>query len=98
MNDDFIVIQATGQEAEENQEIIVTYRVTSKETNEERKVELYYHITVIDVNYNINYIFNIYHRTGQVGNFVDTLIEDSPLLRGIVVRINLSNFNTNIPL
>ncbi len=97
LNADFTVIQSTGQEAEENQDIIVTYKVMSEERSEDRKVDVYYHITVVDVNYNINFIFDIYHRTGSEGNYTDTLIENSSLLKGVVIRINLSNFNTNIP-
>lgn len=91
----FTVVQSTGQEANDEEEIIVTYKVMSEERNIDRKVDVYYHVTVVDIFSNVNFIFELYHRTGTEGSYTDTLIKNSSL-KDEVIRINISNFDTDV--
>ncbi len=79
----------TGQEPAENEDVVITYRVTSE--NGEQKV--FYHITVIDIDYNVTLVFNVYFEVN--GEKIPANIESSPLL-GWTVLINVKNFNTNV--
>jgi len=74
----------TSQEGvSENEDIIITYRVTS----EDGLHMVYYHITVTDVTYNVSYIFDVVYE----GNAL------KPDLNGIVIVINVRNMTTNLP-
>ncbi len=64
-------------------DIIVTYRVTS----EDGLNEVYYHITVTDVTYNVSYIFDVIYE----GNAL------RPNINGLVVVINVRNMITDVP-
>lgn len=64
-------------------DIIITYRVTSEDGNS----EVYYHITVTDVTYNVSYIFTVIYE----GNGVKPDLEDT------VIVINVRNMTTNLP-
>ncbi|MDY0075129.1 MAG: hypothetical protein RBR75_04590, partial [Acholeplasmataceae bacterium] len=74
----------TSQEGvSETDDIIITYRVTS----EDGLHQVYYHITVTDVTYNVSYIFDVIYE----GNAL------KPSLIGSVIVINVRNMNTNLP-
>ena len=74
----------TSQEGvSEDQDIIITYRVTS----EDGLHFVYYHITVTDVTYNVSYIFDVIYE----GNSL------KPNLTGSVIIINVRNMTTNLP-
>jgi hypothetical protein len=64
-------------------DIIITYRVTS----EDGMSEVYYHITVTDVTYNVSYIFEVIYE----GNGVKPNLDDT------VIVINVRNMSTNLP-
>jgi hypothetical protein len=64
-------------------DIIITYRVTSEDGNS----EVYYHITVTDVTYNVSYIFEVIYE----GNGLQ------PDLNDAVIVINVRNMSTNLP-
>ncbi|NLB84580.1 MAG: hypothetical protein GX794_00460, partial [Acholeplasmataceae bacterium] len=92
----FTVNQKTGEELEPDEngdvdDIIVTYKVVS----ENKKVVVYYHITVMNSEFNVNFIFDIYYRTIEGGIVVDTPINQS-ILNDSVIHINLVNFNTDV--
>lgn len=73
----------TASEETENDDIIITYRVTS----ESGLNMVYYHITVTDVTYNVSFIFDVIY----VGNALQ------PDLNGAVIVINVRNMSTNLP-
>jgi hypothetical protein len=73
----------TASEETENDDIIITYRVTS----ESGLNVVYYHITVTDVTYNVSFIFDVIY----VGNALQ------PDLSGAVIVINVRNMSTNLP-
>jgi hypothetical protein len=73
----------TANEGNENEDVIVIYRVTSEDLNH----EVYYHITVTDVTYNVSYIFEVVYE----GNAL------VPTLEGKVIVINVRNMDTNLP-
>ncbi len=68
---------------DENEDVIVTYRVTS----ENGLSQVYYHITVTDITYNVSLIFDVIYE----GNAL------MPNLDGLVVVINVRNMKTNLP-
>ncbi len=67
----------------ELEDIIITYRVTSEDGNS----EVFYHITVTDVTYNVSYIFEVIYE----GNALQ------PELNDAVIVINVRNMTTNLP-
>jgi hypothetical protein len=73
----------TASEETENDDIIITYRVTS----ESGLNVVYYHITVTDITYNVSFIFDVIY----VGNTLQ------PDLDGAVIVINVRNMSTNLP-
>lgn len=73
----------TSSEGSESDDIIITYRVTS----EDGLNVVYYHITVIDITYNVSYLFDVIYQ----GNSL------KPNLDGLVIVINVRNMTTNIP-
>ncbi len=92
----YTVDQITGQELVD-EDAIVTYKVMSEERDPLLAVDVYYHVTVMDVDFNVNFSFNIYHRTGQEGSFVDTPINVS-ILKDKVIKLTIVNFNTDVPI
>ncbi|MBU1093098.1 MAG: hypothetical protein KKH01_01405 [Firmicutes bacterium] len=73
----------TSGEVNEFDDLIITYRVTS----ENGLNQVYYHITVTDVTYNVSYIFEVIY----IGNALQ------PDLDGTVIVINVKNMLTNLP-
>lgn len=73
----------TASETGGDVDIIITYRVTS----ENGLNNVFYHITVTDITYNVSYIFDVVYQ----GNAL------RPNLDGIVVVINVRNMTTNLP-
>jgi len=73
----------TSSEGNENDDLIITYRVTA----ENGVNQVYYHITVTDVTYNVSYIFDVVY----IGNSL------RPTLNDISLYINVRNMNTNLP-
>lgn len=88
----FTINPYTGAEPGEDEVIFVTYRVTSEEKSEGKKQEVYYHIAVTDVSYNVTLMFNVYYEVN--GTLIPAA--ESPLL-GKVFLINVRNFNTDLP-
>ncbi len=74
----------TSGEVNEFDDLIITYRVTS----ENGLNQVYYHITVTDVTYNVSYIFDVIYE----GNVLQ------PDLVGVVIVINVKNMITNLPI
>ena len=81
----FTINPYTGEEPGEEEDVIITYRVTS----ENKQQEVYYHITVTDISYNVTLIFNVYYEV----NGEKIPAENTDLL-GKVFLINVKNFNT----
>jgi hypothetical protein len=73
----------TASETGGDEDIIITYRVTS----ENGLNMVYYHITVTDITYNVSYLFDVVY----VGNAL------KPDLSGLVIIINVRNMTTNLP-
>ncbi|MCF7932917.1 MAG: hypothetical protein K9K93_07090 [Acholeplasmataceae bacterium] len=86
---DFTLLPDTGIEPEEDEDVIITYRVTS----EDGQTIVYYHITVVDIIYNVSVIFEILY-LDPVDGLLDA--KDSELLHKPLL-INVKNFNTDIP-
>lgn len=84
---DFTIFPDTGLEGSEGNDVIITYRVTS----EDGESEVFYHITVVDIVYNVSLLFTIYY----VENDVAVLARDSILI-GKPIIINVKNFNTEV--
>lgn len=82
---DFTILPDTGQEPTEEQDVIITYRVTSEDGSH----QVYYHITVVDVVFNVSVIFNIFYED-ENGVYA---AENSELL-GVPILITVTNFNT----
>ena len=87
---DFTVFPDTGQEGDEDNDVTITYRVTS----EDEQTIVYYHISVVDIVYNVSIIFTVYY----VENDVAILARDSTELFGKTIIINVRNFNTDVPI
>src|SRR5690606_19211756 len=67
-----------------------TYRITS----EDGESQVYYHITVTDIVYNVSIIFDIYYDDNGTlipAHEADELIDK-------VILINVKNFNTDVPI
>lgn len=87
---DFTLIPETGLEPGEDEDVIITYRVTS----EDGSSVVYYHITVVDIIFNVSLIFDIYYE--DENGIISA--NDSPELRGKTILINVNNFNTDVPI
>jgi hypothetical protein len=85
---DFTLLPDTLQEPDENEDVIITYRVTSEDGN----TIVFYHITVVDVIFNVSLIFEVIYDHPTLG-LLDA--QDSELL-GVPIMINVRNFNTNL--
>jgi hypothetical protein len=87
---DFTLIPKTGQEPGDDEDVIITYRITS----EDGESQVYYHITVTDIVYNVSIIFDIYYDDNGTlipAHEADELIDK-------VILINVKNFNTDVPI
>jgi hypothetical protein len=87
---DFTLIPKTGQEPGDDEDVIITYRITS----EDGESRVYYHITVTDIVYNVSIIFDIYYDDNGTlipAHEADELIDK-------VILINVKNFNTDVPI
>jgi hypothetical protein len=86
---DFTLLPDTGNEPGEDEDVIITYRVTSEDGN----TVVFYHITVVDILYNVSIIFEVLYDDPVLG-IVDA--KDSELLE-VPILINVKNFNTDVP-
>ncbi len=84
---DFTIMPDTGLEPTELEDVVITYRVTS----ENGLNVVYYHITVIDIIYNVSLIFDVYYDD----NGVPIEAANSELANKVVL-INVRNFNTDV--
>ncbi|MFA7435338.1 MAG: hypothetical protein WC006_03115 [Bacilli bacterium] len=75
-----------GNDGIEDDDILITYKVISESTTsgEPTKV-IYYHISVIDIVYNVSMVFTVNYD------------ESANDLKGNPLLINVQNFNTNLP-
>lgn len=85
---DFTLMPETGQEPTEAEDVIITYRVTS----EDGENEVFYHITVVDIVFNVSLIFEVVYDHPTLG-LLDAA--NSELL-GKTILINVLNFNTDV--
>ncbi|MFA5560701.1 MAG: hypothetical protein WC964_02885, partial [Acholeplasmataceae bacterium] len=83
---DFTIIPSTGQEPTEEEDVVITYRITSEDGSN----VVYYHINVIDILYNVSLVFNFYYED-ELGNH--TPAEHSELA-GKTILVSVINFNT----
>ncbi|TVP96695.1 MAG: hypothetical protein EA374_00775, partial [Acholeplasmatales bacterium] len=85
---DFTLLPDTGAEPTEEEDVIITYRVTS----EDGQNEVFYHITVVDIVFNVSLIFEVVYDHPTLG-LLDAA--DSELL-GKTMLISVINFDTDI--
>ncbi|WP_264229443.1 hypothetical protein [Acholeplasma laidlawii] len=77
---DFTLL-SDGSEPSDEQEVIITYRMTSEDGNQ----VVYYHITVIDVVYNFSVIFEVYYVTiNEQGLLENTVFENETVIIDVV--------------
>lgn len=68
------------------QNTIVTYRITS----EDKKTQVYYHVTVFDIVYNVSLLFTVYYVVNDVA-----ILAYNSALSGKPIIINVKNFETD---
>lgn len=87
---DFTLMPRTGQDPGEDEDVIITYRVTS----ENGQSVVYYHITVTDIVYNVSIIFDIFYDDN--GTLIPA--HEAAAIKDLVLLINVRNFNTDVPI
>ncbi|MFA6626951.1 MAG: hypothetical protein WCT17_00265 [Bacilli bacterium] len=103
---DFTVNPETGEEGDEETDIIITYRVIAETDLVYSSGELisddtayddngvYYHVTVIDRVYNVTIVFTVYY---VISGQDPILAHIATPLTGKTILINVKNFTTNLP-
>ncbi len=97
---DFTVYPETGEEPIESEDpevdnsVIITYRVLSEDRTEANKMDVYYHITVIDIKYNVSLLFDVYYVFNPL-QIVPVYDATSPLKNQTIV-FNVKNFVTEV--
>lgn len=75
-----------GNDGIEDDDILITYKVISESTTSGEPTKIiYYHISVIDIVYNVSMVFTVNYD------------ESANDLKGNPLLINVQNFNTNLP-
>jgi hypothetical protein len=79
----------TLEEPTEEQDVVITYRITS----EDGLNYVYYHINVIDILYNVSLVFNFFYEDA-LGNVTPAELSE---LEGKTILVSVINFNTENP-
>ncbi len=90
LSTDFTVDPETGAEPIDDSLVKIEYRVTA----EDGQTMVYYYITVVDVEYNLSLVFDIYYCTGP-GDETCTLASDSLDFDDELVILTVKNLDTD---